>query len=179
MTNIHAKQGLQTVGGFGVRRPRAGRGPDGGDSKFQIDVVVVRINYNPAPVPGPVVSRRSALEALYSSRVYLDAAAGCNDFQLFERLKLSAGLGAYPPYCPHRFLCSGVPTSRIAHHVVGERFGASRNVVLPRFFLAHRLGRPLERSEIAWGCLWVRLGCARGQNKISNCYSQFGLRGRA
>ena len=43
MTNIHAKQGLQTVGGFGVRRPRAGRGPDGGDSKFQIDVVVLRI----------------------------------------------------------------------------------------------------------------------------------------
>ena len=75
MTNIHAKQGLQTVGGFGVRRPRAGRGPDGGDSKFQIDVVVVRIDYNPAPVPGPVVSRRSALEALYSSRVDLDAAA--------------------------------------------------------------------------------------------------------
>ena len=72
MTNIHAKQGLQTVGGFGVRRPRAGRGPDGGDSKFQIDVVVVRIDYNPAPVPGPVVSRRSALEALYSSRVDLD-----------------------------------------------------------------------------------------------------------
>ena len=33
MTNIHAKQGLQTVGGFGVRRPRAGRGPDGGDSR--------------------------------------------------------------------------------------------------------------------------------------------------
>ena len=58
-------------------------------------------------------------------------------------------------------------------------FGASRNVVLPRFFLAHRLVRPLERSEIAWGCLWVRLGCARGQNKISNSYSQFGLRGRA
>ena len=26
MTNIHAKQGLQTVGGFGVRRPRTGRG---------------------------------------------------------------------------------------------------------------------------------------------------------
>ncbi len=75
MTNIRAKQGLQTVGGFGVRRPRAGRGPDGGDSKFQIDVVVVRIDYNPAPVPGPVVSRRSALEALYSSRVDLDAAA--------------------------------------------------------------------------------------------------------
>ena len=75
MTNIHAKQGLQTVGGFGVRRPRAGRGPDGGDSKFQIDVVVVRIDYNPAPVPGPVVSRRSALEALYSSRVDLDTAA--------------------------------------------------------------------------------------------------------
>ena len=46
-----------------------------------------------------------------------------------------------------------------------ERFGASRNVVLPRFFLPHRLGRPLERSEIAWGCLWVRLGCARGQTK--------------
>ena len=75
MTNIHAKQGLQTVGGFGVRRPRAGRGPGGGDSKFQIDVVVVRIDYNPAPVPGPVVSRRSALEALYSSRVDLDATA--------------------------------------------------------------------------------------------------------
>ena len=78
MNNIHAKQGLQTNGGgFGVRRPRAGRGPDGGDSKFQIDVVVVRIvvvriDYNPAPVPGPVVSRRSALEALYSSRVDLD-----------------------------------------------------------------------------------------------------------
>ena len=77
MTNIHAKQGLQTVGGFGVRRPRAGRGPDGRVSKFQIVVVVVRIvvariDYNPAPVPGPVVSRRSALEALYSSRVDLD-----------------------------------------------------------------------------------------------------------
>ena len=80
MTNIHAKQGLQTVGGFGVRRPRAGREPVGGDSKFQIDVVVlrivvVRIDYNPAPVTGPVVSRRSALEALYSSRVDLDATA--------------------------------------------------------------------------------------------------------
>ena len=75
MTNIRAKQGLQTVGGFGVRRPRAVRGPDGGDSKFQIDVVVVRIDYNPAPVPGPVVSRRSALEALYSSHVDLDATA--------------------------------------------------------------------------------------------------------
>ena len=60
-----------------------------------------------------------------------------------------------------------MPTSRIAHHVVGERFGAPRNVVLPRFFLAHRLGRILERSEIAWGCLWVRLGRARGQNKIT------------
>ena len=51
-----------------MSRPRAGRGPDGGDSKFLIDVVVVRIvvvriDYNPAPVPGPVVSRRSALEA--------------------------------------------------------------------------------------------------------------------
>ncbi len=33
------------------------------------------IDYNPAPVPGPVVSRRSALEALYSSRVDLDTAA--------------------------------------------------------------------------------------------------------
>ena len=79
MTNIHAKQGLQTVGGFGVRRPRAGRWPDGGVSKFQIVVVVrivvVRIDYNPALVPGPVVSRRSALEALYSSRVDLTAAA--------------------------------------------------------------------------------------------------------
>ena len=79
MTNIHAKQGLQTVGGVGVRRPRAGRWPDGGVSKFQIVVVVrivvARIDYNPAPVPGPVVSRRSALEALYSSRVDLDAAA--------------------------------------------------------------------------------------------------------
>ena len=80
MTNIHAKPGLQTVGGFGVRRPRAGREPDGGDSKFQIDVVVLRIvvariEYNPAPVPGPVVSRRSALEAFYSSRVDLTAAA--------------------------------------------------------------------------------------------------------
>ena len=79
MTNIHAKQGLQTVGGFGVRRPRAGRWPDGGVSKFQIVVVVrivvFRIDCNPAPVPGPVVTRRSALEALYSSRVDLDAAA--------------------------------------------------------------------------------------------------------
>ena len=79
MTNIHAKQGLQTVGRFGVRRPRAGRWPDGGDSKFQIGAVVlrivVRIDYNPAAVPGAVVSRRSALEALYSSRVDLDAAA--------------------------------------------------------------------------------------------------------
>ena len=78
MTNIHAKPGLQTVGGFGVRRPRAGREPDGGDSKFQIDVVVVRIvriDYNPAPIPRPVVSRKSALEALYSSRVDLAAAA--------------------------------------------------------------------------------------------------------
>ena len=133
MTNIHAKQGLQTVGGFGVRRPRAGRGPDGGDSKFQIDVVVVRIDYNPAPVPGPWVlagapSTLSIRPALTSTRP-----PRCNDFQLFERLKLSAGLGAYPPYCPHRFLCSGVPTSRIAHHVVGERFGASRNVAAALF----------------------------------------------
>ena len=89
MTNIHAKQGLQTVGGSGVRRPRAGRGPDGGDSKFQIDVVVVRIvvvriDYNPAPVPGPVVSRRSALEALYSSASTSTRPPRCNEFQLFE-----------------------------------------------------------------------------------------------
>ena len=33
------------------------------------------IDYNPAAVPGPVVSRTSALEALNSSRVNLDAAA--------------------------------------------------------------------------------------------------------
>ena len=26
-----------------MRRPRAGHGPDGGDSKFQIDVVILRI----------------------------------------------------------------------------------------------------------------------------------------
>ena len=89
MTNIHAKQGLQTVGGFGVRRPRAGRGPDGGVSKFQIVVVVVRIvvariDYNPAPVPGPVVSRRSALEALYSSASTSTRPPRCNEFQLFE-----------------------------------------------------------------------------------------------
>ena len=119
----------------------------------------------PRRSPGPwflagAPSKLSIRPALTSTRP-----PRCNDFQLFERLKLSAGLGAYPPYCLHRLLCSGVPTSRIAHHVVGERFGASRNVVLPRFFLAHRLGRPLERSEIAWGCLWVRLGCARGQTK--------------
>ena len=156
MTNIHAKQGLQTVGGFGVRRPRAGRGPDGGDSKFQIDVVVVRIvvvriKYNPAPVLGPwflagAPSKLSIRPASTSTRP-----PRCNEFQLFERLKLSAGLRAYPPYCPHRFWYSGVPTSRIAHHVVGERFGASRNVVLPRFFLAHRLGRPLERFRNSLG----------------------------
>ena len=89
MTNIHAKQGLQTVGGFGVRRPRAGRGPDDGVSKFQIVVVVVRIvvariDYNPAPVPGPVVSRRSALEALYSSASTSTRPPRCNEFQLFE-----------------------------------------------------------------------------------------------
>ena len=63
-----------------MRRPRAGRGPDGGVSKFQIVVVVVRIvvariDYNPAPVPGPVASRRSPLEALSSSCVDFDAAA--------------------------------------------------------------------------------------------------------
>ena len=127
MTNIHAKQGLQTVGGFGVRRPRAGREPVGGDSKFQIDVVVlrivvVRIDYNPCRSPGPwflagAPSKLSIRPASTSTRPPL-----CNDFQLFERLKLSAGPRAYPSYCPHRFLCSGVPTSRIAHHVVGERF---------------------------------------------------------
>ena len=33
------------------------------------------IDYDPAPVPGPVVSRISALEALSSPRVDLDAAA--------------------------------------------------------------------------------------------------------
>ena len=33
------------------------------------------IDYNPAPVPRPMVPRRSALEALNSSRVDLDAAA--------------------------------------------------------------------------------------------------------
>ena len=33
------------------------------------------IEYNPEPAAGPVVSRRSALEALYSSRVDLDTAA--------------------------------------------------------------------------------------------------------
>ena len=33
------------------------------------------IDYNPEPAAGPVVSRTSALEALNSSRVDLDAAA--------------------------------------------------------------------------------------------------------
>ena len=167
MTNIHAKQGLQTVGGFGVRRPRAGRGPDGetqsSKSTSSSPASTITLHWSPGPwFLAGAPSKLSIRPASTSTRP-----PRCNDFQLFERLKLSAGLGAYPPYCPHRFLCSGVPTSRIAHHVVGERFGASRNVVLPRFFLAHRLGRPLERSEIAWGCLWVRLGCARGQNKIA------------
>ena len=150
-----------------MRRPRAGRGPDGETQSSKSTSSSSASTITPRRSPGPwslagAPSKLSIRPASTSTRP-----PRCNDFQLFERLKLSAGLGAYPPYCPHRFLCSGVPTSRIAHHVVGERFGASRNVVLPRFFLAHRLGRPLERSEIAWGCLWVRLGCARGQNKIA------------
>ena len=91
----------------------------------------------------------------------------CDYCQRFERAKSSAGLGAYPPYCPHGFLCRGVPTSRIAHHVVGERFGAPRNVVLPRFFLAHHIGRPLGRSVIAWGCLRAHFGCTHEAKKVS------------
>ena len=172
MTNIHAKQGLQTVGGLGCagRGQAAGRTAETQSSKSTSSSSASSSpasTITPRRSPGPwflagAPSKLSIRPASTSTRP-----PRCNDFQLFERLKLSAGLGAYPPYCPHRFLCSGVPTSRIAHHVVGERFGASRNVVLPRFFLAHRLGRPLERSEIAWGCLWVRLGCARGQNKIA------------
>ena len=114
-----------------------------GRAKFQIDVVVVRIvvvriKYNPAPVLGPwfLAGAPSKLS------IFL-----CNDFQLFERLKLSAGLRAYPPYCPHR-------TVACPHHVSSwweSDFGASRNVVLPRFFLAHRLGRPLERFRNSLG----------------------------
>ena len=172
MTNIHAKQGLQTVGGLGCagRGQAAGRTAETQSSKSTSSSSASSSpasNITPHRSPGPwflagAPSKLSIRPASTSTRP-----PRCNDFQLFERLKLSAGLGVYPPYCPRRLLCRGVPTSRIAHHVVGERFGASRNVVLPRFFLAHRLGRPLERSEIAWGCLWVRLGCARGQNKIS------------
>ena len=121
MTNIHAKQGLQTVGGFGVRRPRAGRGPDGGDSKFQIDVVVVRIvvvriKYNPAPVLGPwflagAPSKLSVRPALTSMRP-----PRCDDFQRFERAKSSAGLGAHPPYCADRFCGGRVLASRRRAH---------------------------------------------------------------
>ena len=42
---------------------------------FRATAVSEIIDYDPAPPPGPVVSRTSALEALSSSRVDLDAAA--------------------------------------------------------------------------------------------------------
>ena len=41
------------------------------------------IDYDPAPAAGPVVSRTSALEALNSSRVDLDAAAAVRLFPAF------------------------------------------------------------------------------------------------
>ncbi len=96
------------------------------------------IDYNPAPVPGPVVSRRSALEA--SGHTHRTV-----------RTVFCAGA------CPHR----------VSHIVVGERFGAPRNVVLPRFFLAHHIGRPLGRSVIAWGCLRAHFGCTHEAKKVS------------
>ena len=124
-------------------RPRAGRRV----SKFQIVVVVVRIvvariDYNPRRSPGPwFLAER--LEASIRPRA-TPTLPRCAMISSFSSAQLSAGLGAYPPYCPHRFLCSGAPTSRIAHHVVGERFGASRNVVLPRFLGAPP--RPTPRA---------------------------------
>ena len=90
---------------------------------------------------------------------------GCDYCQRFERAKSSAGLGAYPPYCPHGF-CAGACPHRVSHIVVGERFGAPRNVVLPRFFLAHHIGRPLGRSVIAWGCLRAHFGCTHEAKKF-------------
>ena len=127
MTNIHAKQGLQTVGGLGCagRGQAAGRTAETQSSKSTSSSSASSSSAStitPRRSPGPwflagAPSKLSIRPASTSTRP-----PRCNDFQLFERLKLSAGLRAYPSYCPHRFLCSGVPTSRIAHHVVGERF---------------------------------------------------------
>ena len=65
------------------------------------------IDYNPAPVPGPVVSRRSALEALSSSRVDsdLDAAAVVRRFPAFRALEVVPGAPAAQVRACLRAMC--------------------------------------------------------------------------
>ena len=77
------------------------------------------IDYDPAPVPGPVASRRSPLEALSSSCVDFDAAAAEPTIsKLFGRLKLSA----VPQVNPPLFELGGARiASESASIVVGSR----------------------------------------------------------
>ena len=128
-------------GGVWARRPRGAAGRTAG-LKVPNRRRRRRIDNNPALVPGPVVSAGAPRSSLFV-RPPRRRLVG-NDFQLFERLKLSAGLGH-----THRTVAplsvQWRAQSRIAHHVVGEIWRIAK--CCAALFLAHRLGRPLERSE--------------------------------
>ena len=91
MTNIHAKQGLQTT------ESQSSKSSSSSASSSSASTITPRRSPGPWFLVG-APSKLSIRPALTSTRP-----PRCNDFQLFERLKLSAGLGPYPPYCPHRF----------------------------------------------------------------------------
>ena len=139
MANIHAKQGLQTVGGLGCagRGQAAGRTAETQSSKSTSSSSASSSSAStitPRRSPGPwflagAPSKLSIRPASTSTRP-----PRCNEFQLFERLKLSAGLGAYPPYCPHRFFCAVACPHHVSHIMWWESDLAHREMLCCRAF---------------------------------------------
>ena len=127
------------------------------------------IGYNPAPVPGPVVSRTGDLEALSSSRVDLDAVDAGRLYPAFRAGEVVCGAPGMPTDPAGPFF--GLGHARIAS-------GSASRIVLSKWEMA--AARMLCCGALLWraafrdpltafgdprGCLRVRFGRARRRSK--------------
>ena len=104
MTNIHAKQGLQTT------ESQSSKSSSSSASSSSASTITPRRSPGPWFLAG-APSKLSIRPASTSMRP-----PRCDDFQRFEWAKSSAGLGAHPPYCTDRFCGGRVPASRRRAH---------------------------------------------------------------
>ena len=136
-------------------------------------------NITPHRSPGPWFLAGAPSKLSIRPASTLTRPPRCNDFQLFERLKLSAGLGVYPPYCPRRLLCRGVPTSRIAHRGGRAIWRTAKCCAAALFLGAPHRPTPWAVSNslgLPTGAFWLH---TRGQksfafNRVSRVFAVFG-----